>query len=82
MPEQPNDPVDVRNNRESRAAASGASSPVARASDGGSPPRDAPASGELPEVLEGGTAAGSPVSGVTISDEDARDAVKGRPGPS
>lgn len=81
MPDEPNPPIDVRNNRESKAASSGGLSSVARASDGGSPPRDAPDAGEMPEEMAGGTAAGSPVSGVTISDEDAKDAVKGRPGP-
>jgi hypothetical protein len=81
MPDEPNPTVDVRNNRESKAGASGAMSNVARASDGGSPPRDAPDAGEMPESMDGGTAAGNPVAGVTISDEDARDAVKGRPGP-
>lgn len=78
MSDQPDETVDVRNNRESRAAASDAITRIARASDGGSPPREAPDAGELPESLEGGTSAGSPVAGVTISDEDAQDAVKGR----
>ena len=76
MPDEPLETVDVRNNPESRAAASSTSSSVSRANDGGAPPRDAPESGELPEAVEHGTAAGSPVSGVTISDEDARDAVR------
>jgi hypothetical protein len=72
----------VRNNRESRAAAADASSNVARASDGGSPPRDAPASGELPERETGGTADGNPVSGVTINAADEQDAVSGDTGPT
>lgn len=76
MPEEPNETIDVRNNRESKAASSEAITRVARASDGGSPPRDAPDAGELPESIEGGTAAGNPVAGVTISEEDAADAVK------
>lgn len=81
MPDEPLETVDVRNNRESRSAASEAITRIARASDGGAPPRDAPGAGELPESLEGGAAAGSPVAGVTISDEDAKDAVKGTDGP-
>lgn len=74
------EPVDVRNNPESRAGASDASSTVARASDGGAPPRDAPAAGELPKSEKGGTADGNPVSGVTISAEDEADAVSGDTG--
>ena len=76
MPDEPLETVDVRNNPESRAAASNTSSPVSRANDGGAPPRDAPESGELPEAVEHGTADGNPVSGVTISDADAADAVQ------
>ena len=78
MPDEPLETVDVRNNRESKAGAADSLSRVARGGDGGAPPRDAPAAGDLPASEEGGTAAGSPVAGVTISDEDARDAVKGR----
>lgn len=81
MPDQPNETVDVRNNRESKSAAAEAITRIARASDGGAPPREAPDAGEMPESLDGGTAAGSPVSGVTISEEDAQDAVKGTDGP-
>lgn len=77
MPDEPNETIDVRNNRESRAAASGASSSIARASDGGALPRDAPNAGAMPDLVEGGAAAGSPVAGVTISDQDAADAVLG-----
>jgi hypothetical protein len=77
MPDEPNQTIDVRNNRESRAASSNAPSSVARASDGGAPPRDAPEAGELPEAVEDGTAAGSPVAGLEISAEDAKTAVKG-----
>ena len=76
MPDEPLETVDVRNNPESRAAASSTSSSVSRANDGGAPPRDAPESGELPTAVEDGTAAGNPVAGVTISEADAADAVK------
>jgi len=79
---EPAEPVDVRNNRETRAAAADASSNVARASDGGSPPRDAPAAGELPEREAGGTADGNPVSGVTISAADEQESVSGDTGPT
>lgn len=81
MPDEELETVDVRNNRESKTGAADGITRIARASDGGSPPRDAPEAGELPESLEGGTAAGSPVAGVTISEEDAKDAVKGTDGP-
>jgi hypothetical protein len=75
-------PIDVRNNPESRAAESDRSSVVSRANDGGAPPRDAPASGDLPEAVSGGTADGSPIDGVTISDADGEDAVSGDTGPN
>jgi hypothetical protein len=81
MPDEPNDPVDVRNNPESRAAESDASTPVARASAGGAPPRDAPPAGEMPEPEVGGTASGDPVSGVGISEKDQQEAVSGDTGP-
>ena len=77
MPDEPNPTVDVRNNRESRAGAADTSTRVSRASDGGAIPRDAPEAGQLPEPVENGTAAGNPVAGVTISEADAQDAVKG-----
>ena len=73
--------IDVRNNRESRAAAADSVTRVARASDGGAPPRDAPAAGERPEDLGGGVAEGNPVAGVTISGEDRAEAVPGGTGP-
>jgi hypothetical protein len=81
MSSEPSNPVDVRNNRESQAAERDAHSTVARASDGGAPPRDAPASGDLPAPTEGGAAEGSPVAGVTISAEDQEQAVSGDTGP-
>jgi hypothetical protein len=70
------EPIDVRNNPESRAAEADRSSQVARASDGGAPPKVAPDAGELPETVEGGAADGSPVAGVTISEEDRATAVE------
>ncbi len=73
--------IDVRNNRESRAASAGTLSNVARASDGGASPREAPVAGELPEPVVGGTAEGNPVAGVTISDADEDEAVHGDEGP-
>jgi hypothetical protein len=81
MPDEPLETVDVRNNRESRAASAGHASPVARASDGGAPPREAPEAGELPEPVRDGTADGSPVAGVTISEGDLDDAVQADTGP-
>ena len=79
---QPPEPVDVRNNPGSRAADAQTTSRVARASDGGAPPRDAPATGELPETEEGGAASGNPVAGVTISEDDLKEAVPGDTGPT
>lgn len=79
---EPQEPIDVRNNPESRAGEANSVSRVARASDGGAPPRDAPAAGELPEDLPGGTAEGNPVAGVTISSADLENAVPGDTGPN
>jgi hypothetical protein len=81
MSTEPAEPVDVRNNRESVAGARAGSTSVARASDGGAPPRDAPAAGELPTRETGGTADGNPVTGVTISPEDEAEAVAADTGP-
>jgi len=81
MPDEPLETVDVRNNRESRAASATHASPVARASDGGAPPRSGPDAGDLPEPVLDGTADGNPVSGVTISDDDLDDAVSADTGP-
>lgn len=81
MPDEPLETVDVRNNRESRAASATHASPVARASDGGAPPRSGPDAGDLPEPVLDGTADGNPVSGVTISEDDLDDAVSADTGP-
>lgn len=81
MPDEPLETVDVRNNRESRAAAATHASSVARASDGGAPPRSGPDAGDLPEPVLDGTADGNPVAGVTISEADADDAVEADSGP-
>ncbi|MCW2810091.1 MAG: hypothetical protein JWP61_549 [Friedmanniella sp.] len=78
---EPVEEIDVRNNPESKAAASSIPSPVARASDGGPEPRDAPAAGELPAPTSGGTADGNPVAGLEISAEDAEDAVVAKDAP-
>ncbi len=81
QPEQ-TEPIDVRNNRESQAASADGFTRVSRANDGGAPPREAPAAGELPEETSGGAADGNPVAGVTISDADRDDAVSGDTGPN
>ncbi|WP_375430466.1 hypothetical protein [uncultured Friedmanniella sp.] len=73
--------IDPYDNRESRAAARDTSIAVSRANDGGAPPRDAPGPGELPKAQTGGTSEGNPVAGVTISSEDAAEAVPGDDGP-
>ena len=79
---RPGAQIDVRNTPGSRAAEAAAHTSVARASGGGAPPRDAPAAGEAPESNEGGAASGSPVAGVTISDDDLEEAVSGDTGPT
>jgi hypothetical protein len=79
-PDQPESPqqqdVDVRNNRESRAYAAEATQRVARASNGGAPPRRAPRAGEMPEHGTEGTASGNPVAGVEITAADRDDSVE------
>ena len=66
--------IDVRDNPESKAYAANATQRVARASDGGAPPREAPRAGELPERGDQGTAGGNPVAGLEINPEDAESA--------
>ena len=68
--------IDVRDNRESRAYAASAMQRVARASDGGAPPRDPLKPGEMPEHGTEGTASGNPVAGLEISATDREDAVE------
>ena len=68
--------IDVRDNPESKAYAANATQRVARASDGGAPPRDAPRAGELPEHGEEGTASGNPVAGLEIDPADREEAVE------
>lgn len=75
---EPAEEIDVRNNPESKAASANIPSPIARASDGGPEPRDAPAAGDLPEPTSGGTADGNPVAGLEMSEDDVKEAVKGR----
>jgi hypothetical protein len=83
MSSQPEDQqIDARNNPESQAAEADRPSGVARASDGGPPPADAPPAGERPAPAESGTAGGDPTAGVTISDADKEDAVSGDTGPT
>jgi len=78
--EQPETPdlqeIDVRNNRESRAYAAEATQRVARASDGGAPPREAPRAGEMPTHGTEGTASGNPVAGLEIDATDRDEAVE------
>ena len=79
-PDEPEAPqqqeIDVHNNAESRAYAAESTQRVSRANDGGAPPRDAPASGEMPEEHTEGTAGGNPVAGVEIDQADRDDAVE------
>ncbi len=79
---EPEPPIDVRNNPESKAGDADTMSRVSRASDGGAPPREAPRAGEAPDRSDGGTAEGSPLDGVTISEEDLEEAVPADDGPT
>ena len=81
QPEMP-DPIDVRNNPESRAGEADTTTRVSRASDGGAPPHDAPEAGEMPEESTGGTADGNPLAGMTISEDDLDESVPGDDGPT
>jgi hypothetical protein len=79
LPPEPHEGIDATNNADARAYEENQSSAVARASDGGAPPTGAPPEGEAPVVA--GTGAGDPLAGVTMSDDDAADAVSGDLGP-
>lgn len=79
LPADPHDGIDAAANPDARAYEANQSSPLARAADRAAPPTQAPAEGEAPEVA--GTGAGNPLAGVTITDEDAADAVDGDKGP-
>ena len=78
--EQPEAPqqqdIDVRNNRESRAYAAEATQRIARASNGGAPPRGALKPGEMPEHGTKGTASGNPVAGLEMDASDSEQAVE------
>lgn len=83
MSNQPDDqPIDTHSSPEQQAAEADRPSGIARASDGGPPPADAPPAGEQPEPAESGTAGGDPTAGVMISDEDKEDAVSADTGPT
>jgi hypothetical protein len=75
MPEEPNEDVDSRKDRELKEAAARRSSGIVRADDAGAPTADAPAFGEPPEPVESSTAAGNPVAGREIGQADATEAV-------
>lgn len=89
MTSEPTDPIDPRNNPESRATESSAEVPLSRAGSGSVVPAEelsdadaealaAPAAdGDAP----GGTAEGDPLAGVGISQEDLGGAVTGKAGP-
>ncbi len=74
--------IDIRNNPESRAGDSDTASLVARASDGGAPPKDVLAAGEQPDADPDGTAGGDPLAGVGMSSEDSEEAVTPVDGPT
>ena len=78
MSETPTPSIDPRDNTEVRTVQSEQSPAVARAGGSSLPPEQLDARG-----AEGpaGTAAGDPLAGVTISEEDAAQAVPGDTGP-
>lgn len=78
---QPEDEIDIRNNPESRAGERDSMSSVARASDGGAPPKDLLADGEQPDPDPDGTAGGDPLAGVGMSAADSEDTVTPDTGP-
>lgn len=79
LPPEPHEGLDASANAEARRYETSQTPSLARASDAGAPPTDAPAAGERPDVA--GTGDGNPLAGVTISDEDAESAVRGDEGP-
>ena len=75
MPEEPNETVDDRQDRDLAQAAAQRSSGIAQTGDVPAAPGERASSSAGPDPLEGGTAAGSPVAGLGISPEVAEDAV-------
>lgn len=79
MSETPDAPaVDERDNAESRSNETDRGPGVARAGGASVPP---PAWDAKDQATDEGTAAGDPLAGVTISEEDAANAVPGDTGP-
>lgn len=70
--------IDPSDNPETQSAISGRSNGTARATGAAVPP---PAMDQRGEGAVDGTAAGDPLAGVTISEEDAAQAVPGDTGP-
>ncbi len=79
LPPEPHDGIDAAANADARAYEQNQSTPLARAADTAAPPTDAPPANTAPDVE--GTGAGNPIEGVTISDDDAEQAVEGDDGP-
>lgn len=79
VPPEPHEGIDAFANPEARTYEEDQSSPLARASDGGAPPVDAPEHGQAPDVQ--GTGAADPLAGVTMDDQDAEETVAGDEGP-
>ncbi|WP_226347094.1 hypothetical protein [Agilicoccus flavus] len=77
--------VDPRDNPESQTAEDTASQTGTRSAEGGAVMSDAPTAGEGADGVIGGrvtgTDSGDLLSGVTISEDDAQDAVPGDTGP-
>lgn len=86
----PEHEIDVRNNPESRSGAADSTQRVARASDGGAPPRDLGEDGPQRDPDPAGTRGADPLGGITASAEDVEEAVTpdtgpeepGQPGPA
>ncbi|SDE31567.1 hypothetical protein [Auraticoccus monumenti] len=77
----PEHEIDVRNNPESRSGAADTTQSVARASDGGAPPRDIRTEGVRADPDPSGTRGSDPLAGVTASPEDVEEAVTPDTGP-
>ena len=81
-PQDPHEGIDPAANPETEAAERDQSSYVARAGQSGVVDMGSAPGDEQPsKARAGGTAAGTPLAGVTATDEDVEDAVSGDTGP-
>ena len=78
VPRDPHEGIDAFANPDARAYEENQSSPLARASDGGPPPAEAPPAGQAPDT-SGGTSGGDPLAGVRLDSDE--ETVPGDEGP-